>query len=331
MRNATILFLLLIGILYILIPSTVLPKPDVSAYIYYSICDKPIGYHIGRIDERFGLSQKDILTYTADATRIWNTQAGKTLFTYDPNGKLTIDMVYDTRQALTFEINQMEQNLNSDKRTLQEKVDTFNADAARFKEDLAGLNEKISYWNSQGGAPPDEYDKLITEQKRLKNEASRLNQIASQLNLSSGTFNYKVNELNQTIGEFNKEINRKPELGYYDDIDNSITIYFYTDNNELIHTLAHEMGHVLGLSHDNNPSSLMYAYTSDITELNSADTKNLTEVCRRKSVLELFGRFLGKVWAFVTSPDFIEKAKTRLSLLDEIIHRRLLNVNPAPK
>jgi ribosomal protein S16 len=328
MRNATILFLLLIGTVYILTPSGIVPKPDITPLIYYSKCDKPVGYHIGRRDVRFGLSEKDILAYTADAAGIWNTQAGKTLFTYDRDGQLSIDMIYDTRQTLTSEINQMEEKLNSDKRTLQEKVDAFNADATQFKKDLASLNERVSYWNSHGGAPSDEYDKLIAEQARLKSEAGRLNQTATQLNLTSGTFNIKIDELNQTIGEFNKEINRKPELGYYDDIDNSITIYFYTNNNELTHTLAHEMGHVLGLSHDNNQSSLMYAYTSDITKLNSEDIQNLTEVCRKKSVWELFVWFLGKVWVFVSSPDFVEQVKTRFTLLDEIIHRRVLRTSP---
>ncbi len=173
-----------------------------------------------------------------------------------------------------------------------------------LKRNVADLNNTIEYWNTHGGAPQDEFNKIVETQNQLRTEAARLNGIAAELNMSAQMFNADVKSLNNTITEFNTEIRGRPEMGVYDHGDNTITIFFYTTKDELVHTLSHEFGHALNFEHTDDSASIMYPYTTSVKTLSYADIQTVKEYCRPKSVFEIFQQHVLDTYQILTSREF---------------------------
>src|SRR3989344_4859744 len=60
----------------------------------------------------------------------------------------------------------------------------FERQSVEFQQKANQLNKEIENWNNKGGAPPEEYKKIIEEQRMLQAEADRLNSVAQSLNIS---------------------------------------------------------------------------------------------------------------------------------------------------
>lgn len=272
--------------------STASGKPALQAlnnFIYRSQCDTPISYSIGSVDPRFGLSKDEFLADTQQAIQIWDSVENKQLFTYTPQqtNALTINLIFDKRQSLTSEIGQMETQLQNEKQNINPQIDQYKNESADFRQKLAALNSQIQYWNSRGGAPPDEYNKLISEQRNLQQEANRLNAMAQSLNQSTDQFNAQIGQLNQTVDTLNQALQLRPEEGIYDPNNNLINIYFNISHNETVHTLAHELGHALGMNHVLNPNGIMFARTTTKLTPSLDDIEQLQKICQKHSIFEI--------------------------------------------
>lgn len=253
-----------------------------------SACDRPQSYKIGSIDDRFGIEKDGLLKSVQIAAGKWSDEQGKDLFVYDPdNGDLTINLVYDDRQALTSQIGDLHDKLQTEKDNIDPQIAEFEKRVQDFKGRIASLNEKISYWNSRGGAPEGEFDKLYSEQQALKSEQADLDAMAERLNRSTNEYNTQVGELNKTVNTFNSAIKVRPEEGLYNGKDNTITIYFMADSKELLHTLTHEFGHALGIDHLSNPNAIMYYQTNNQLDLVQEDKKALAFACRDRNVIDI--------------------------------------------
>ena len=251
--------------------------------IYYSPCSQPIAYRIGKIDPQFKISKKQFSSDILKASGIWNQIEGKNLFTYDPDAKLTINMVFDKRQYLVSQIDALGSQLEDEEKTLTPKIQEYENRVLDFNRQISELNSQIAYWNSQGGAPPEIYSQLVSRQEILKGQAEELRQMAKTLNLSAQNYNQEINRLNNQISNFNKSIVERPEEGIYDPNENKIDIYFNISQNELIHTLAHEMGHALMLEHNSNSKSIMYPFTTDTLKASIEDKNALSDYCREQN------------------------------------------------
>lgn len=267
----------------------------VGFFMEGSACDTPIPYAIGSIDERFGLSQDEVANRIDQATVMWSQAYGKKLFVYDPKAELTINFSFDKRQELTTQIQKMQGELDEKSSTLQAQIQSYHQAAATFKEKLSQFNATVEEWNQKGGAPKDVYERLTSQQEDLKKEGESLNSLARQLNLSTNQYNTDVGVLNTDVRQFNNELAKKPEEGLYSPSDNTITLFFATDRDELIHTLAHEFGHALGLNHVDMEDAIMYPYTTKKISLSPQDVEELQFVCRKQAVFVLWGKTIQQV------------------------------------
>ncbi len=261
----------------------------------YSLCDKPIHYRIDTVDFEFELSKDQFAADILDATKIWGKIIGKDLFVYDPKGDLSINLIFDERQSLTNQIHELESRVKTDKQILNPKVDEYKQLSASFTQKLASFKKEVEDWNSQGGASEDVYKRLTTEQKDLQDQSDQLNMMAKGLNMDAIDVNKQVIQLNQTIKTFNNNLTQKPEEGIFKGPENKIEIYFNTSKQGLIHTLAHELGHSIGLEHVNNPHSIMYFKTNKITTPSSDDITALQTICRRHSFFEILKSYISNL------------------------------------
>jgi peptidoglycan hydrolase CwlO-like protein len=265
-----------------------LKKLNAHDLMYYSPCEIPVRFKIGTVDERFKISEKQILANVTKAADIWNKAYGREVFVYDPNGEVPIDFIYDKRQGLSSQINQLEKTVNKNGFDLKSQMSEYDSRVASFKQRLTNLNLEIEEWNSKGGAPPDEYARLKREQEDLQKEADSLNAKAQELNITADSYNSQVGNLNQTITTFNQALSQKPEEGLYKGDTNSIEIYFVNGTDELIHTIAHELGHAHGIDHNMNKKSIMYPFTNESLKLSDEDLQGLKDYCQDQNYYDIF-------------------------------------------
>ncbi|EKD25529.1 MAG: hypothetical protein ACD_80C00028G0001, partial [uncultured bacterium (gcode 4)] len=153
----------------------------------------------------------------------------------------------------------------------------------------------INYWNSQGGAPKNEYDALEERRRVLNDQVTAINQAQNSLNILVKTINALVvilnklvNDLNLQVGKYNgigqstgKEFNEGEYIS--DGSGTTINIFEFNDEKQLIRVLAHELGHALGLGHLDNPKALMYRLNEGANaELTTDDIVTLKKQCRIK-------------------------------------------------
>lgn len=268
-------------------------KKDVGVFAYntyhYSPCDTPITYSIGTIDSQFKVTKDELLGDLETATSIWDGIVGKTLFKYDPKSSFTVNMVYDERQKLTSKITELNSDLEQKQGEIDPKIAEFKEKQASFEKRVSRLNDSISYWNSQGGAPRDEYEKLVAEQKQLKAEASLLNQEAEDLGQVTQEYNANAAKLNETIGDYKQVLEFKPEEGLYeqDGKERKISIFIDVSEKEFLHTLTHEFGHALTLEHLQDKEAIMYPQTTDDLTPSAEEIEMLQTICRKRPIHEV--------------------------------------------
>lgn len=256
--------------------------------IYASPCDSPIAYSIGSVDPRFNVTPDQLKTDLSQATGIWSQVYGKSLFVYDPTAKFKVNLIFDSRQGLSNQINSMESTIQNQQQQIKPEIAKYQSDLANFEKKVADLNAQIKSWNDKGGAPKDQYDKLIQQQQDLKSEGDQLNARARSLNQSATDFNSQVGSLNQTINTFNSALVDKPEEGVFDPNNDRIDIYFDTNVAELLHTLAHEFGHSLGMQHVQNPAAIMYFRTNRNVTTTPDDQAQLAKVCQKVPIWKIW-------------------------------------------
>ncbi len=253
----------------------------------FSQCDYPFHYKVGTVDQRFNLTTQDFTNDIAEAGNIWNKAEGKNLFEYDPNAKFAINLIYDQRQQLNNQVTNLNNQVTTEKNAIDPQIQDYQNKVSDFNKRLADLNSQINYWNTKGGAPSSEYDKLIAEQDSLNKEAADLNNLAKSLNQSTNQYNTQVNVLNNTINAYDQTVQAKPEEGLYQPALNKIDIYYDNGHTELVHTLAHELGHALGFVHVSDPKGIMYFQTNLSITPGADDLKQLSEVCQKRSLYDL--------------------------------------------
>ena len=234
-------------------------------------CTHPIPYAIGEVDARFGITKSALISNAEAAAAIWNKAMGKTLLTYDPKAELKISFIYDEREAnarLGVKILQQQATMDSARAALD-------AVQAQFAAEQAAYNQTVSVINARGGATPSEARELTQQKESLK-------QLATSINSRVVSYNASVAELNAVAQQYNQSTGHTFEQGKYvrDAAGERISIFEFIGVTQLKRVLAHEFGHAIGLDHNDDPKSIMFAKneSGNLVPTN-ADLAALRAVC----------------------------------------------------
>lgn len=269
-------------------------NPQVFQQIFSAIpqpCSKPITYKIGSVDPKYGVSEEEFKQDIEKAADIWEVTVGKKLYSYNPEGEIKINLIYDERQKSETAVKTIKSDLNTKKSEFIPTKEKYEVAVANLKKKISDLNNEINSWNEKGGAPEDTYKDLTKRQEELKQEIKSINEAGKQLNSFVSEYNEGVLKLKDAADDLNITLQNKPEEGIYDHLNKEISIFLIINKNELIHTLAHELGHGLELAHNTDPKSIMYPYTTSTTKVSTDDIAAIEKVCNSSIIERLRNKF----------------------------------------
>lgn len=234
--------------------------------------DTRVRYRIGHIDSRFGLSAEQVKQLTQRAAYIWQRDTGKTWFVYDENARLSINFIYDERQQYTIDyqktqqhIHQMKMQHQNNTQSLQQTQSILNSEYESLQQQIINLQMEYHLLQSQlAQATPEQQPQLQIQLVELEQQERDLNERLASFESKRNAFNQQVQYHEQYAQQINSTIQQskikfKPRE-FHKGIFNGkeINIYEFESEQDLVLTLAHELGHALDLEHNDEPTALMY-------------------------------------------------------------------------
>lgn len=270
---------------------------------------KPATCRIGSVDARFGLTRQEVAHAVEQAAAVWENAAGRDLFRTEETGAIEINLVYDYRQEASEKLRNIGGSIDSSKgsyETLKIHIERLESEyeqqKAEYASEVESYNARVQAYNTVNSSvprsatlPDDVRTRLLDEkqaldvmrldlrrrQEDMKATADTINSMVAVINEMAANLNLEVMRYNTT----GKDLGREFSEGYYERKNGTetITVFHFNDRKRLVRVLAHEMGHALGLKHNDNPQALMFRINqSDSLELAPDDVKALMSVMEKR-------------------------------------------------
>lgn len=267
----------------------------VSVFLLWKVvlqtpCDRTIEYDIGAFDESFRIDREAFLAQIALAELPWEEVTGSDLFRYVPGADFKINLIFSEEQARLYKGNDIENKLDTKQESIdslqaryQSAVTRYERAKGSYENKLRAYEQEVTKWNNLGGAPKEEYDILQQDAELLDREADEVNRLLVQVNKLAEENNTRVEDYNENVDEYNTLFTHSHEFDAGNTDGTEINIYSYRDLDELHTLLVHEFGHVLGIDHVDDESSVMYYLLNENNkdgELSFFDKQGLSSSCR---------------------------------------------------
>ncbi|WP_038034046.1 MULTISPECIES: matrixin family metalloprotease [unclassified Thioalkalivibrio] len=272
-------------------------------------CEVPITLHLEAVDPRFRLERDAVQAALDAAVSMWDGQTPETLFRQREGEGMPVRLVFDERQAgaesrdrARAELDRLKRGIAEREERLDHRHSALAADAAGYQRRLEDLQarqreygEAVAAWNAGRMAhSAGNRERLERQRRALDSARDDLEQRRRTLERRRDELNREIRELegeiegfNQRVAELNREIGATGafDMAVYEQqgARRSITVFKASDADELRLTLAHELGHALGIEHVDDPAAVMHAMLGEANagrrDLSDADRRALAAAC----------------------------------------------------
>ena len=169
--------------------------------------DTRLRYRIGEVDPRFNLSQSQVQDLAQQAAEIWHQGTMKSLFVYDPNAKLAINLIYDERQA---ESTARQQELNILENT-QQYQNSERSNIEKLRAELDQSNRELEIYKVNYESKVTQYNQFVqninqSNQAMHPSAQAQLEQLKNQLQTEQINLNQKLAVHNQKVNQLKQQV-----------------------------------------------------------------------------------------------------------------------------
>ncbi|MFV5492002.1 matrixin family metalloprotease [Acinetobacter sp. ASP199] len=237
--------------------------------------DTRLRFKVEQVDPGFGLTREEVIQLAQEAVEIWHRGTGRNdLMVYDDNAQLSIKLIYDHRQQEYDALKQTTQKLLRDEAQYQRQAENLTASQDHLDQQQRHLLEQrnllqiqfqqLLQRRNQPGLSAYQREQLQQEFNELQLKSERFQREAEYLQQQQLAFNTQVSAYQSSVQSHQNNITlaqqRFPPRQFHKGVfkGDEIHVYQFDAQDDLRLTLAHELGHALGLLHHEDPEALMY-------------------------------------------------------------------------